>query len=881
VAKSSAEYYEVRWRVSGSNEAWSAPQRVAPAHEIVVEDLDRTKTYEFEVRAVSACGAKSDWVSGTHTVPDVAPGTLTLTDIKTEADNAAADALAANMELANIASDNILSQGEKPVVIRDTNVITTEQAGIDTQATAFGVTTQKTAYDTAVTALTDYLATLTTPVLWSDLTGDTTIVGTTFRAKFADVYTTRQALLNAIYAAAKSKADAAQSTANAANANAPAVVNPQFSNGLTGWTPGNPTGWYVQTGGANLPDPIVNTAVVHAAGGGAATTDALYNAGHIPVVPGQQVTVTCCVNEVGANAGALGYARISWRNASNAEIGTSAPSGSAQYPTCGAAGTGTYTQCVTKVIAAAPAGAQFAVAEPTITGHTAGYFLFSNVCMVAQPSSVDELPDGSSYGKTRLSALVNGTIPIAGAGKDLLGNPTFIRNAMGVANGSIVQGAYSCDNWNVSRLTAGVWAAIKGSGNVLLRLLTGAVIPNSTQTNAFMHSETFPVTPGQTLVGELVTSLAYGSVPPAGITTVTRLYAQWTDAGGNYLGGSYFFEIGRTAGALTTRGSLVVPATVGGVAVAGAYAEIQTFATNTSGASWTAGALPYDMYINSCNVYSVQDLATEVTGTLSTQKNLPSVTFGNYGSGWSGLSLTYSATTTSATISASAATLQAGGDAINYSASSVTLSGTPGSVVKYYLYYSDAGMAGGSKTLQATTNQITALSNNSYVLLGSCTVTYPTSGTGGGGGSTGCPDENAWVLRADPDGLRTDWCVRANEVAVGHYLRLTDGRIGLVTYSKRKASDRVRVSVDGCALTCSTSAPLELYRGAGECVLAPESTGRWVVARFHGGDGAVRIERVEDVGPGFVQHITCENACFWTGDDPDYLFGHHNLKPGA
>ena len=137
----------------------------------------------------------------THTVPDVPPGNLTLADIKTEADNAAADALAANQELANIASDNILSQGEKPVVIRDTNVITTEQAGIDAQATAFGVTTQKTDYDTAVTALTTYLATLTTPVLWSNLTGDTTIVGTTFRSKFADVYTTRQALLNAIYAA--------------------------------------------------------------------------------------------------------------------------------------------------------------------------------------------------------------------------------------------------------------------------------------------------------------------------------------------------------------------------------------------------------------------------------------------------------------------------------------------------------------------------------------------------------------------------------------------------------------------------------------------------------------------------------------------------------
>jgi hypothetical protein len=44
-------------------------------------------------------------------------------------------------------------------------------------------------------------------VLWSNLTGNTTIVGTTFRSKFADVYTSRQALLNKIYASAKALAN--------------------------------------------------------------------------------------------------------------------------------------------------------------------------------------------------------------------------------------------------------------------------------------------------------------------------------------------------------------------------------------------------------------------------------------------------------------------------------------------------------------------------------------------------------------------------------------------------------------------------------------------------------------------------------------------------
>lgn len=42
MAVSAAEYYEVRWRVKGSDEAWSTPQRVSPMDEIVVTNLDRT-----------------------------------------------------------------------------------------------------------------------------------------------------------------------------------------------------------------------------------------------------------------------------------------------------------------------------------------------------------------------------------------------------------------------------------------------------------------------------------------------------------------------------------------------------------------------------------------------------------------------------------------------------------------------------------------------------------------------------------------------------------------------------------------------------------------------------------------------------------------------
>lgn len=138
----------------------------------------------------------------------------TATTAQTAANTANTNATSALNKITDMASDNILSPVEKPSIITEYNVIIAEQAGIDSQATAYGITTEKTTYDTAVSALTTYLGTLTSPVAWNTLTGDTTIVGTTFRSKFSGMYTARQAVLNAITAKAKLLADTAQGTAD-------------------------------------------------------------------------------------------------------------------------------------------------------------------------------------------------------------------------------------------------------------------------------------------------------------------------------------------------------------------------------------------------------------------------------------------------------------------------------------------------------------------------------------------------------------------------------------------------------------------------------------------------------------------------------------------
>ena len=141
------------------------------------------------------------------------------------------DATTANTALANIASDSILSPSEKPSVRLDYDNITTEQAGIDSQATAYGITTEKTSYDSAVTALTSYLGGLSG---WSTIPGsDVAIVGTTFRSSFGAVYQARQALLNKIAAVAGTVATWAGIPAGTGKAADNATVGATWGSNIT------------------------------------------------------------------------------------------------------------------------------------------------------------------------------------------------------------------------------------------------------------------------------------------------------------------------------------------------------------------------------------------------------------------------------------------------------------------------------------------------------------------------------------------------------------------------------------------------------------------------------------------------------------------------
>ena len=109
-------------------------------------------------------------------IASLATGVTSLTVRVTETENLV-DMVTQNLfnRLDQIQNDNILTPDEKPMVIQDYQEILNEQAGITAQAVVYGITTEKDAYTAAISALTAYLGSLTTPTMWNDVSGYTNL----------------------------------------------------------------------------------------------------------------------------------------------------------------------------------------------------------------------------------------------------------------------------------------------------------------------------------------------------------------------------------------------------------------------------------------------------------------------------------------------------------------------------------------------------------------------------------------------------------------------------------------------------------------------------------------------------------------------------------
>lgn len=812
-------------------------------------------TYLARVRAVNASGIGSvPTVSSALAVADQTMQPTTVTTLQTEVATAQSSANAANAELANIASDGIVSAAEKPTVIRDWSVISSEQAGIDAQAVSFlgAGSAQQVAYDNAITALATYLGTLNSPKMWNDKTGDTNVVGVTFRANFNSVYVTRQTLLNAIYAKAQALANNAQTTANTATGQVTQlpVINGGFDIAPTGygWTPDASTGWTIDTAG-NTPGVGPNSAC-HVGGTG---NGAYRNNGLAACGPGQVYKAQGLIKAVGANGACWVF--ISWCNAGGGEISS----------TAGNQITGTITNG-SYAVGTAPAGTVYARTCLAVASHTAGTYYVDNVLCSQYPNSIGEVPDGGGrYAVNQVDGSGLAIIDFSQAGHvnktidNIADGTQFVRSMQQVASGA----AWSIDNalfqqWDHgANTTVPGWIAQSGCN----------VSVNGSNQAYGQYCLDLVTTSG---AGNWATSAKQFFVKPGDRLSLTGLINAVNGAGTN------------VAVLFYTAANVYISQIVTSTITAAAWTPVQASGVVPSNAAYarinlqSSGGGAYHSLFQFVQV-TVNDVRVAGSGAvLGSQLNAPNSLTLNYGASRTATAVT---ATSAGAVSINAFTFKMGGASVTYSAVSNAVTGlTVGTT--YQIYCHDSGGTGGTKTWFAVAGtQLDALSIADDVVIAG-QVTIPSTGSSGGGG-TGCPDENAWVLRADPDGVLDDWCVQAREVQVGHYLRLTDGRAGLVTHSERKASQRVRVvTTEGDrGLTCSTSAPLELFRGSGDCVLAPESGGRWVSIRFQGWAGAALIGRAEDAGSGYVQHITCQNACFWTGDEPDYLFGHHNLKP--
>jgi hypothetical protein len=91
-------------------------------------------------------------------------------------------------------SKDFLSMEEKPSLISEYSLMLNTQTNLGASATTYGITTEKAAYDAAITVLTDFLATLTAPVAWNNLNNITVVNRATLTTEISDVYTAEKNL---------------------------------------------------------------------------------------------------------------------------------------------------------------------------------------------------------------------------------------------------------------------------------------------------------------------------------------------------------------------------------------------------------------------------------------------------------------------------------------------------------------------------------------------------------------------------------------------------------------------------------------------------------------------------------------------------------------
>lgn len=145
-----------------------ASQLVALQQAIEQERVDR-----FNADATAAADTASGLSAQASAL--AAESTARAAAIAAEATARAAAVASAQARISDILSDSLITPNEKPQLIQDYQALMSERAGINTEADASEVVAEKAAYNAALDALANYMATLIMPTRWDDTTGITYI----------------------------------------------------------------------------------------------------------------------------------------------------------------------------------------------------------------------------------------------------------------------------------------------------------------------------------------------------------------------------------------------------------------------------------------------------------------------------------------------------------------------------------------------------------------------------------------------------------------------------------------------------------------------------------------------------------------------------------
>jgi hypothetical protein len=601
---------------------------------------------------------------------------------------------------------------------------------------------------------------------------------------------------------------------NTANAATPPVINGGFDSSPTGygWAADSGTGWFTDTTGVS---PGVQPNCARHKGGSGAASGAYRNLGLAPCLPGQVYKAQGLIKGSSANGSA--YVYISWCNASGAEVGTTVGNS-----ITGSATSGSYA------VGVAPAGTVFARTCLAVISHTAGDYLVDNVMCTQHPASIDEVPDGATFVKSMQQA---------GTGASwIIDNSLFQLTTPG--------GGFSVPGWVAgagAQIYSGNGSPVPAYGNNCLVLLTVSGAANSASC-----LKSFPVKPGDSLsLAGLINSLSGAA---------TRVAVNFYTATGTFI--SQFFSSSVTTSAWS------------GVSVSG---TVPTNAATAQCALLSAGGGAYYSCINFIQV-TVNDVRVAGSGTqIGNQANLQQRTVTNIPAKVPSV-MSYSATSTSATVTVAAFTVLAGSLSVHYNAMSVTIAGSAGVTFTYYLYVNDPNFAGGTQTLLVSGNGNDVYAGDGYVFIGPITITFPSSGSGSGGGGGG--GSGACVC-AD---MMFDTGHRAADAQIGDLFDCLDMPTrGVEKFQRRLESmemtivDCVRlVTEHGAVLDCSTTTPFDLVDG--RMSYAPLMKGEQVLTDW----GFETIVEVKSLGELMVCHIHLGGCSYAAGVDPKHRIYSHN-----